>query len=215
MSEIDQLSKEEMDRRVHAILTTDGYDGFVRGLFNRSGDLSKDFTHAVLGLRTECYELLQARDGVNAIEEGGDLRFYLEALHQVVADCDWIVVYEPTDAQMREHASVKFSVCHTAQETMEFCLNQLEDLAKRWVGYRKAPHGPGYEILLYAAGAVRSAMQVSVLRFTPAVLAEETMIRANVAKLLKRYKGTAFNAEHAVNRDVAAERVVLEDAAQV
>jgi hypothetical protein len=40
------------------VLTEVGYEGFVKALFNRSGDLPKDFAHAVLGIVTECHEYL-------------------------------------------------------------------------------------------------------------------------------------------------------------
>lgn len=208
-----ELTKEQMEIEVQSILNNEGYDGFVRGLFNRTGDLSKDFTHAVLGLSTECYELIKAPDHVNGVEEGGDLMFYYMALDQVLDDCDWLS-FEATElALANDHPSVQYSLGHTAQEAMDFALNQLQDIAKRWVGYGKAPEGSTTAITLHAGAALRAAMQISCLRFSAQSNIEPVLIKANIAKLLKRYKGKKFNAEHAVNRDVAAERVVLEDAA--
>jgi hypothetical protein len=40
------------------------------------------------------------------------------------------------------------------------------------------------------------------------------VLKANVEKLLLRYKGLKFSAEKAVDRDVASEREVLERASQ-
>jgi len=208
-----ELTKEPMDAEVQNILDNEGYGGFVRGLFNRSGDLSKDFTHAVLGLTTECYELLKATDHVNGVEEGGDLMFYYVALDQVLQDCEWLDGTVQEAEAYRGHPSVEYSLGHTAQETLDFALNQLQDIAKRWVGYGKQPEGTATDITLHAGAALRAAIQVSCLRFGSPDNLETVLIRANIAKLLKRYKGKKFNAEHAVNRDVAAERVVLEDAA--
>jgi len=208
-----ELTKDQMDAEVQNILENEGYDGFVRGLFNRTGDLSKDFSHAVLGLATECYELIKAPDHVNGVEEGGDLMFYYVALDQVLQDCGWLDAMVSEEQAYRGHASVEYSLGHTAQEAMDFALNQLQDIAKRWVGYGKQPEGTTTAITLHAGAALRAAMQISCLRFSNQGNIEPVLIRANIAKLLKRYKGKKFNAEHAVNRDVVAERVVLEDAA--
>jgi hypothetical protein len=192
-----------------------GYSRFVRTLFNRSGDLAKDFAHAVLGLSTECVELKQATDEVNAVEEVSDLLFYLEALQQVAFDFDPIQV---TDSEVVDaiagHYAFEFAKAHSPAETLEFCLNQLEDIAKRWVGYGKAPAVSWLNIVLVGEAAIIAACDMSLLRRQAGTEAlDERAKRVNVAKLLKRYKGAVFNADLAVDRDLTAERRVLEDAA--
>lgn len=187
-------------------LGTPTYSDFVRKLFNRSGDLSKDFTHAVLGISTELHELATATDEVNANEELGDLEFYLEALDQVVGD----MLTEPFPAQ--EITPELEALRDKAQQygimfAMLDASNQLQDTAKRWVGYGKVPADP--------VGVWRLAAAVVVFsRITCAYPNEdvEQIRRINMAKLLKRYPGGEFSAYHALVRDLEAERVVLQTA---
>ena len=183
------------------VLTEVGYEGFVKSLFNRSGDLPKDFTHAILGLVTECHEYLTATDEVNAIEEAGDLAFYLTALKQVLDEMS------PTDEDEYFKLLDAAVMRMTASETkiMDVYAEWL-DLAKRWIGYGKAPTMSTTELLAEA-----SAMMNLVIEQGKASDTEMHLILVvNVDKLLKRYNGMQFNAERAVNRDLPAERAVLE-----
>jgi hypothetical protein len=183
------------------VLTTVGYEGFVKALYNRSGDLSKDFTHAVLGIITESHEYLTATDEVNAIEEAGDLAFYLTALKQVLNDIsptDEVAFDTLTDAAFARMGAEDFQIMNTFVEWL--------DLAKRWVGYGKAPTMTTTELLAEAAALVGFVVEHGAAEHTPM----EVILKTNVEKLLKRYNGMAFNAERAVNRDLPAERKVLE-----
>lgn len=196
------------------ILREEGYEAFVAGLYNRTGDLSKDFAHAVLGLRTECHELLQARDLVNGIEEAGDLYFYGEALTQVVKDFTGEPMTLINPDEMAAHPAVAFGLAHSAQETMEYALNQLEDMAKRWVGYGKAPAVTTLDVMLLSGAAARSALQMSVVRahLDQGERFDHVVMVTNITKLMDRYKGRKFDADRAVNRDIDAERRTLENA---
>lgn len=183
------------------VLATVGYEGFVKSLYNRTGDLSKDFSHAVLGIVTECHEYLTATDEVNAVEEAGDLCFYLTALKQVLDEMSPIddeaynKLYDAASARMETE---DFQVVSTYVEWL--------DLAKRWVGYGKSPTMHTTELLANA-----SALVSFVVSCGP--VGEPDMhkvLLVNVEKLLQRYNGMTFSAERAVNRDLFAEREVLE-----
>lgn len=183
------------------VLATVGYEGFVKALYNRSGDLSKDFTHAVLGIITECHEYLTATDEVNAIEEAGDLAFYITALKQVLDD------FVPTDLEKFSRLNDEAYERMEAEdfEIMDTFVEWL-DLAKRWVGYGKPPTMSTTQVLA-EAGALADFV---VDQGAAADVDMHVILKVNVEKLLKRYNGMQFNAERAVNRDLSAERGVLE-----
>jgi hypothetical protein len=183
------------------VLTEVGYEGFVKALFNRSGDLPKDFAHAVLGIVTEGHEYLTATDEVNAIEEGGDLCFYLTAMKQVLDD---VGTYDEVEFdKLVEAACTRLDA--EGFQLMDELVEWL-DLAKRWVGYGKAPTMSTTQLVAEA-----SALVSFVLDRGDAEDVEMSVIMvANVDKLLKRYNGMQFDAERAVSRDLPAERTVLE-----
>ena len=122
------------------------YPDFVRKLFNRSGDPSKDFTHAILGIKTEIFEYLHATDRINGVEELGDLAFYVEALRQVINDYlmeqRLDIIHElDIDAELiSDLATLATFEPRTAKfEELSALLNDLLDDAKRWVGYNREP----------------------------------------------------------------------------
>lgn len=184
------------------VLATVGYEGFVKSLYNRTGDLSKDFTHAVLGIITESHEYLTATDEVNAIEEAGDLAFYLTALKHVLED------FAPTDEDTfglaLEAAYVRFS--EDGLDNIQAVFIEWLDLAKRWVGYGKAPSMATTQLLGEAAALVAFVTENGAA----GDIDTHKVLLVNVEKLLKRYNGMTFSAERAVNRDLFAEREVLE-----
>jgi len=210
----EQQTPVEKTKQEQAIEVLDeiGYEGFVRSLFNRTGQHSVDFTHAVLGVTTEVYELAQARDAVNAVEEFGDLFFYMIAITVVLKDAYPELSEAPSRTEMdAAHAALteRFPglVTLPKAQALELALCELQDIAKRWIGYGKAPTLPPLQILLLT-GFVLAVVQRSTA-FDAALEDEDEVIEANVAKLIERYKGIKFNAEHAVNRDTGKEREVL------
>lgn len=192
-----------MSQTAEEVLATIKYEGFVRALYNRTGDLSKDFTHAVLGLVTESYEYLNATDKVNAIEEFGDLLFYLEALKQVLHDLSPVDEEEVLRAyvlaleDIPDHANI--NNMHT----------EWLDLAKRWIGYGKAPTMPTSKLVAEASALVTITIPSGLLSEEDSTNLKE-VATVNVRKLLKRYNGLQFSQDRAVNRDLAGEREVLE-----
>lgn len=183
------------------VLTEVGYEGFVKALYNRSGDLSKDFTHAVLGIVTECHEYLTATDEVNAVEEAGDLCFYLTALKQVLDD---VGTYDEAEFEKLLAAACDRMDSNGFQVMDEFV--EWLDLAKRWVGYGKAPTMTPTQLMAEAAALVSFVIDKGAATDVDMPVIMVT----NVDKLLKRYNGMVFDAERAVNRDLPAERAVLE-----
>lgn len=189
----------------------DGYSQFVQGLFNRTGDISKDFTHAALGILTECDEYLRAPDKVNAIEEAGDHLFFMTAFRIVVAE----------HLGEQEFASVALAATVVLDDQLkamdgkriqDILLEQsvaAMDVCKRWVGYGKAPSPLQLSELAARLLAV-SGVALESGKFWP--LDFDQVQKVNVEKLLERYNGTRFNADRAVNRDLANERATLERA---
>lgn len=184
------------------------YKAFVAKLFARNGDLSKDFAHAVMGIVTECHELFKATDEVNALEEKGDLRFFVEAAE--------LVIREHLQANPVGQAEIEASTRRTLSEAFKLPRSEafqqyavdLLDAAKPWVGYAKAPKD--FAALLVKINVIMSiALTDSIGHHT-----EEQIMRANMAKLLKRYPGGEFDAFRAVERDLGAERAVLEQQQQ-
>lgn len=191
------------------VLSTVGYPGFVRSLFNRSGNPAVDFTHAVLGIATEIHELRTATEKVNALEEGGDLTFYVEALGQVICDHTGLTLddlFEGDGAEAAFRGLVSMQV-GTVQAYTQHLANELLDSAKRWVGYGKVPTS--------LADEFRRALFLVGMSIRDCGLEDEVrrLELINVKKLLARYNGMVFTAERAVNRDLPAERAVLEGAA--
>lgn len=190
----------------------DGYNQFVQGLFNRTGDISKDFTHAVLGLLTECDEYLRAPDKVNAIEEAGDHLFFLTAFRIVVAEH---LGDEAFIAVILQATSVLEAQINSAygRRVKEVLLEQsvfAMDICKRWVGYGKEPTVTQLTELVGRLFAVSGVVLESGEHFWQIDFSQAQ--RVNVEKLLDRYNGTRFNADRAVNRDLAHERETLERA---
>lgn len=185
------------------------YKAFVAKLFNRNGDLSKDFAHAVFGIVTETRELLRATDDINATEEAGDLTFFQEALELVMREHAAAMTNSPTAT---EAADMRWSIydhalSHPPAQVIEEFSHDLMEAAKRWVGYGKAP--AQVEDLVTKARVVVTL----ALKHSDCVdISRDTLQRTNMAKLLKRYPGGEFDAFRAVNRDLQGERDALSKA---
>ena len=185
-------------------ITSQDYTDFVRKLFNRQDDVSKDYAHAVLGVVTEVHEYLNAVDEVNALEELGDLEFFVEALAHVVED---VTGERPAiNAEDLQQAAVAWSpLTYEALPRIHVALNDLTNTVKRWVGYGKAPTNLA-ELWKLAAFTAFAANQAGPLPTTDRQLVRE----ANVRKLLKRYPEGEFNQMRALVRNVEAERDAIQ-----
>lgn len=180
---------------------TVSYGDFVRALFNASGDPSKDFTHAILGVVTEIHEYLSATDEVNGLEELGDLAFYVQALRQVVEDHTGVV--EEFELTAVEHLFNEADIYGAAAVTADVC-NSLLDDAKRWVGYGKEPRNL-YEVLC-------TVQDLAVFVNDTGLFPCHDVARiqaANRAKLNTRYQNGVYTQAQALNRNLESERAVL------
>ena len=181
------------------------YAAFVAKLFNRTGDLSKDFCHATLGVITEMRELALARDAkddVNALEEAGDLTFFHTAYCMVVQD----LYPEPdVDGHAGSKAIYERALGMSAQGMIDEVRQEKLDAAKRWVGYGKQPTPlQAVELVVKTTIVFNVILMDSMSDVDP-----EDVLRANMAKLLVRYPGGEFDAFRAVTRDTEAERAAL------
>ena len=83
---------------------------------------------------------------------------------------------------------------------------QVLDTVKKWIGYGKEPKNPAVlkvQVAMLAAQALYDAYsQLSHKDYQDMI---EEMMRRNVAKLTKRYDGTTFDVDKAMNKDKAAE----------
>lgn len=189
---------------------TVSYPDFVRKLFNRSSDPSKNFAHAVLGIKTEIQELLEATDRVNAVEELGDLAFYVEALFQVINDTLPDEVLDLVYVQEQAASEVElFNQSTKQRDLLDHTVNELCDQAKRWVGYEKRPSSLAAAFVL-AVTAVSFARGLA--RWPTEDVTTDHIKAVNMAKLLKRYPGGDFDQFRALQRDLGAERATLETA---
>lgn len=200
----------EYDQAI-SLLNDIGYPAFVRSLYNRTGDNSKDLAHAVLGVITECHELLAAKEVVNAVEEMGDILFYCIALHQVLEDAFPGGVFAEGDAGEKEFDQMVALAASGPETTVRGALDGYSwaylDIVKRWVGYGKEPSLSEVKQMLVDTALMTDRVASAV--FDEGFQVQHVLI-VNVCKLMERYKGTTFSKERAVNRDIAAERDVLD-----
>lgn len=176
------------------------HKALVKRLFNRTGDTSKDVAHAVLGVVTEVYELRNATDSVNALEELGDLLFFLQALTMVVSEHlnTEITIEDPRLEQAYLDIHTQYGGQDPTDNQLRFDL--LND-TKRWVGYGKEPENL-FEMLVKAA--MYSLKDADLVYYDI-----DSALEANIAKLNKRYPKGRFDANDAINRNLEQERAAL------
>lgn len=185
------------------------YPLFVADLFNRTGDLSKDFAHAILGIVTETHELRDATSPLNALEEAGDLDFFGQALT--------LVAREYLDGTFDDAAAQKavdtVDAALASTQPIDKILKQFKidllDATKKWVGYGKKP-ADLYEVLAKADVVVSYAMLSAQLAFGGDLADEVKRRSANIRKLLLRHKGRKFSADCVLVRDLQAEAAALQ-----
>lgn len=201
-------SKKELTPE--GVLADIGYRGFVERLFSRSNppDMSKDMAHAILGIVTELNELKNASEYINSVEELGDLDFYTVELVSLIEETLGESVEDTVTVNYMDQIDSMFEGLHDGYgpwDLIDDARTELLDVAKRWVGYGRAPK----DLRQLALDAVcLNYFAMTQCRFPEP---DSTKVRlTNIAKLLERYKGLAFNADHAVNRDTGKEREVLE-----
>lgn len=156
------------------------------------GGMAVDLSHMVLGMNTEVVELKAAirnGDEVNILEEISDLMWYY---------CNYLTfrgIELPT-------ASSYFITNYIDNLYDTICL--LQDLVKKNLAYGKdIPLQEEAECLREILALVQGACKYYDLNL-------EEGLEKNITKLKKRFPDK-FDAELAINRDVVAERKILED----
>lgn len=158
-----------------------------------------DLLHATVGLATELGELLplakHSRDIVNVKEEIGDLCWYLAIIDRFLISNGFVLEIAKYEKDLlfeeAEHGLLYLT------------LNKLLDQSKKNFIY-----GKPYELtLLFNTTMKLHGCLMTICKFYCFDIDE---IRStNIAKLKKRY-GDKFSAAAALNRDVNAEREILE-----
>lgn len=159
-----------------------------------------DLLHCVVGINTEVGELLQAinidhnQDPINTKEEVGDIAWYAANLARLI-NFTPPVLGEIKLLEIGPSTHVNLLVVRSSE---------LMDHFKRGIYYFKGLDEAVIKeklnsifILLYG---FCNAMEISI----------EDCYQTNIDKLAKRYPGNFFTPEAALNRDLDAEREILE-----
>lgn len=221
------------------LVTREMYREFVAKLFHRTGQLEKDFAHAILGITTEMGELLHAhhaKDKVNLLEEAGDMLFFCTAAAMVLRDYAKESLLEFDDevhevfgttreAILGTDATVFIagllsvpafghvaSMIHDDPKVPDEAVTRLQNMAKGWVGYDKKPDAA-------EVAAALGSLLVPAVGAIAFILEEDEApneaaqraVTANIAKLQHRYPG-GFSVESATTRDLEGERSAVESA---
>jgi NTP pyrophosphatase (non-canonical NTP hydrolase) len=154
----------------------------------------ENLVHAALGLVTECQELTEAcnnSDEINITEELGDLAWYIALLDRTV------------EKQGGFTYSLEYNPCYTIETQMERTVASVADQAKR-VYFYGAP-----------ADTVQLTSNLDLLWTLWFELCHrldrnpEQVLELNIGKLRARYP-TKFSGGAALNRDIEAERSIIE-----
>lgn len=205
-------------------LYSDDQIQLVIDLFNRTGDLSKDMTHAVTGVITEAYEMETAKDETNALEEIGDGIFFWHAMmlvsvgmaeEGVIAEGEIARAYDWVKSLEEEFQVAYRSGTHAGKVNRRH-VHECLDIVKKWVGYGKEPTETTSELLGKTTSILFYGIEQACSKLhrtdTQEVLREA--IQMNLAKLRVRYKDGKFSQDSAINRDKGAEREALESSAK-
>ncbi len=152
-----------------------------------------NFLHGVMGMVTEAGELLGKKDRVNAIEELGDFTWYL-AIASKSVNHNLEDLPKPTNYQDFDEASKRLSEMSS----------ELLDLIKKAFFY-------GKEIDYNAVGMFLSGINSVVEDLILICKTSRSQVyQINIDKLKARFPDK-FTEERAINRDLDAERQVLEE----
>lgn len=151
--------------------------------------VERQVIHALLGVVDETHELLMASDGVNMMEELGDLRWFL-ALYQQTTGV--ILPIEGAQADLGE---------------IDNWTHKLVSIAKRMFAYGEPLSKHSVDINAALCGLTATLTHLVNNHFgAPATLPAESAV---INKLRARFP-EKFTQQHASNRDLGYERETLE-----
>lgn len=165
-----------------------------------------DFMHMASGLCTELHEFKVAGDSINKIEEIGDFMWYLSNMYAING------ITPPTLRQIQEFPSSAHWDSFDSEGTLYKCLLLL-DIAKKYLAYKRVPDENLVITLLMQLfvscyNTTKKVLGQAALKEKVELVFLDTLER-NINKLKKRYP-EKFTEYHANNRDLDAERKILE-----
>lgn len=187
-----------MNNYTDAVKTLSGYPRKVLRPIDR------DLLHGIIGMVTEAGELTEAIikeefDRPNLIEELGDFRFYFE-LTALSCGVNIDKVASP------EGFECEPGMLADGIEQLTIRSAHLLDLAKKRLFY-------GKHIMIADLEASLVAIYADYQRLCSLLgVSDKQVQEVNIKKLAQRYPGLKFDADKAINRDIDAERKVLESA---
>lgn len=168
---------------------------------NQENDPGSLYLHGVIGMLSERNEIRDIRDGVNAVEEIGDVLWYLACCHRATGrDVDDLLT-----GGLSPHAD-DYALLH--------CMSDALDIAKRWWMYGAKPESLGNaadRADYIATEIIALALQSFGARDDVHGILSKARV-SNIAKLQIRYPHL-FTQELAVSRDLSSERQALENKA--
>jgi NTP pyrophosphatase (non-canonical NTP hydrolase) len=180
-----QFNYKEYENMVQA-LKASNYKEMGKRL---SDPVTYDVIHGVIGLVSETVELdeaLDQQDDVGVKEELGDMCWY------------WVLTLNAYGISLEQ--ALTYPVDETAH-----CGRAAIDIAKRLLAYGQSPEVYREHIVNYGCGFLQSLQEAGDL---------DAILAANYSKLLDknkgRYKSGSFSSVEAIERNVEAERELLE-----
>lgn len=159
-----------------------------------------DATHAILGMMTECpelieartRELIEARTREQIKDEAGDFLWYFNLL-LATRQVQWSDVLEPARVLTRSNDGV------SSFTALLFSVAILADHEKKALVYGKPINASAY------LGVLIATLNYLLRILDDYGLPLEDVLEANIVKLEKRYPNLRFQAEYAINPDKQAE----------
>lgn len=159
-------------------------------------DLDNDhFTHACMGIATECIELYVAKGAVNTVEEMGDIFWYIAMLCRIQ---EAEGVRNTADEVMKYRISKQINTELVSNETFLCAAGELLNEAKRVKFYKSAVRLESFSTALLAVVTfLFLACKINDIKV-------EKVWEDNIIKLRKRYP-EKFSTERAEERDIEGE----------
>lgn len=181
---------------------------------------SKDclrFIHHMLGIHTELDEMFPLEFGTipapNAVEELGDLLWYLAGMQNLLFDNGYgHAILNSTDAAIDSLRPLHYDQLHQATEGLRQTSAKLLDKVKRVLAYSDGSF-PTDAISIYDHyhGMINQAIRI--IKGHGKEVDASVLMTANIAKLRKRYS-EGFDATEAVNRRLEVEAAALKEVEQ-
>ena len=186
------MNKESSKDNDQVVITLSNYNSNISH-FCSPLSLEKHNAHMSMGIIEECEELVTAKDATNVKEEIGDLLWFSAQY------CEKNEIDFTAQIIIAAEASQNWQPSHSAP------WSKLLTLTKKELAY--TGFVPEYDARVEAINTILT-FTIFIMLFHELEL--DDVLQTNFNKLNTRYKAKAFAAENAINRDLEAERIVLE-----